>query len=75
MVTCEPGIYFVDGLLGPAFEDPRVRDFLVRDRIEEFMEVGGVRIEDNIVITKDGHDNLTECCPKTVEDIEAIMRG
>ena len=75
VVTCEPGIYFVDGLLGPAFEDPRLRDFLVRDRIEEFMEVGGVRIEDNIVITKDGHDNLTECCPKTVEDIEAIMRG
>ena len=28
VVTCEPGIYFVDGLLGPAFEDPRLRDFL-----------------------------------------------
>ena len=36
--------------------------------------VGGVRIEDNIWITVDGCENLTTCA-KTVEDIEAIMRG
>ena len=74
VVTCEPGIYFVDGLLDPAFEDPALADFLVRDEIEKFMEVGGVRIEDNIAVTADGYDNLTTC-PKTVEDVEAIMRG
>ena len=39
----------------------------MRDGVE-FMEVGGVRVEDNIVITKDGHDNL-RVLPKTVEDI------
>jgi len=39
-VTCEPGIYFVDGLLGPAYEDPMLRDFLVRDEIDKFHCVG-----------------------------------
>lgn len=34
----------------------------------------GVRIEDNILITKDGHKNLSSFVPKTVEDIESIMK-
>ena len=66
------GIYFVDGLLGPAFEDPRVAEFLNRDAIEKFMCVGGVRIEDNVAVTPDGYENLTTC-PKTVREIEEIM--
>ena len=72
VVTCEPGIYFVDGLLGPAFEDPRVAEFLNRDAIEKFTRVGGVRIEDNVAVTPDGYENLTTC-PKTVQEIEEIM--
>ncbi len=34
----------------------------------------GVRIEDNILITEDGHKNLSAFVPKTVEDIESIMK-
>ena len=33
----------------------------------------GIRIEDDIVITKDGHENLTRAIPKTVEEIETFM--
>jgi Xaa-Pro aminopeptidase len=33
----------------------------------------GIRIEDDIVITQDGHENLTREIPKTVEEIEAFM--
>jgi len=35
----------------------------------------GIRIEDDIVITKEGHENLTREIPKTVEEIEAFMAG
>jgi Xaa-Pro dipeptidase len=41
------------------------------DTLEQYWAVGGVRIEDNIHITKDGHDNLTTA-PKTVEEVEAL---
>lgn len=74
VVTCEPGIYFVDGLLGPAMEDATTREFLDADVVATFRPVGGVRIEDNLVVTSDGVDNLTTC-PKTVKDIEDIMRS
>ncbi len=35
----------------------------------------GVRIEDNCVITRKGYENLTDSAPKTIEAIEAVMRG
>ena len=35
----------------------------------------GIRIEDDIVITKEGHINLTKAIPKEVDEIEAIMAG
>lgn len=38
------------------------------------MEVGGVRIEDDILVTKTGFESLT-CCPRTTEEIEKCMRG
>jgi Xaa-Pro aminopeptidase len=33
----------------------------------------GIRIEDNIVITADGYENLTEDVPKSIKDIEALI--
>jgi Xaa-Pro aminopeptidase len=35
----------------------------------------GIRIEDDVVITKEGHINLTQAIPKEVDEIEAIMAG
>jgi Xaa-Pro aminopeptidase len=34
----------------------------------------GIRIEDNILITPDGHENLSDFVPKTIQDIEALMK-
>lgn len=41
--------------------------------LEQFRSVGGVRIEDDIVITADGHENLTGWIPKEVDEIVRIM--
>ncbi|KAI9094646.1 peptidase M24, structural domain-containing protein [Phlyctochytrium arcticum] len=76
VITIEPGIYFVDPILDQALADPVKRAFLNVDVVERFRKsVGGVRIEDDVVITKDGIDNLTGWVPKEIADIEKVMRA
>ncbi|KNE66928.1 hypothetical protein AMAG_11403 [Allomyces macrogynus ATCC 38327] len=72
VVTVEPGIYFTALVIENAKNDETVAPFIDFDVVERYMPVGGVRIEDNILITEDGYLNLTDV-PKTVEEIEAIM--
>jgi Xaa-Pro dipeptidase len=56
--TIEPGLYFIDSLLEELKRSPHAKaaDW---DRIDSFRKYGGVRIEDNIVVTANGHENLT----------------
>jgi len=35
----------------------------------------GIRVEDNVLIQKEGFENLTESAPKTIDDIETLMAG
>lgn len=54
MVTVEPGIYFNAVLLNPAFKDKQYSKLLNKQRIEQYMSMGGVRLEDDVVVTPDG---------------------
>ena len=45
------------------------------DKIKEYYDFGGVRIEDDILITEDGCVNLTEGLPRTTKEIEDAMEG
>jgi Xaa-Pro aminopeptidase len=45
------------------------------EEVDEKYRGIGIRIEDDVLVTEDGREVLTEKVPKTVEDIEAIMEG
>jgi Xaa-Pro aminopeptidase len=57
VMTVEPGLYFAGG---------------ARDVPRRFWNIG-VRIEDDVLVTRDGHEVLSEAAPKTVKEIESLM--
>jgi Xaa-Pro dipeptidase len=57
-LTIEPGIYFIDSLLDTLRTQPAGAD-VDWDRVAALHPCGGIRIEDNVLVTPDGHDNLT----------------
>ncbi|CAI7636191.1 unnamed protein product [Penicillium pancosmium] len=73
VITVEPGIYFCRFIIDPVLNDPETGKYIDAAVLERYWNVGGVRIEDNIHITKDGHDNLTSA-PKAIEEIEALAQ-
>lgn len=74
VITVEPGFYFIDYLLDELRSDPVKSKFVSWEELDRFRAVGGVRIEDNVVITTDGCRVLTDV-PRTVQDIEDVMSG
>ena len=56
--TIEPGCYVIDALVQPLAGDDR-RELLDWRAVDALRSFGGVRIEDNVVVTADGHRNLT----------------
>lgn len=72
VITIEPGIYFIPALLIPALEDDTQSKFLNADKLTKLFDFGGIRIEDNIVVTEDGYENLTDV-PKERNELEKII--
>jgi Xaa-Pro dipeptidase len=72
VITVEPGIYFIDALLEPALRDPVKSRFLVPEVVARFRNFGGIRLEDDMVVTATGAQSLTHV-PRTVDEVEKVM--
>ncbi|MBS0663685.1 MAG: aminopeptidase P N-terminal domain-containing protein [Verrucomicrobia bacterium] len=67
VVTVEPGLYFIPALLNDPARRARYRDCVDWARAEQCLHLGGVRIEDNVLVTDGAPENLTAAIPKTLE--------
>ena len=74
VVTDEPGIYFIPALIDEWRASHHCEEFLCFDKIETYKDFGGIRIEDDLLITSDGCRFLGEQrIPYHVADLEAFM--
>lgn len=74
VITDEPGCYFIPALIDQWKQQGTHKDFLVYDKIESFKDFGGIRLEDDILITAEGSRFLGDKrTPITVEEVEEIM--
>ncbi|KAK8899594.1 hypothetical protein M9Y10_001910 [Tritrichomonas musculus] len=73
IISIEPGIYFNKISLQRSKADPKYKDVNFDKAIEYSNTVCAIRIEDDVLVTKEGHEVLTALCPKTTKEIEEIM--
>ncbi|HNX54207.1 MAG TPA: aminopeptidase P family protein [Prolixibacteraceae bacterium] len=70
--TIEPGIYFIPELIDLWKSEGRFNDFLIWNEIDKFRNFGGIRNEENFLVTENGYKRLGKPKPKTVEEVEAL---
>ena len=73
LVTIEPGFYQVPAILNDSERRDRYGDRVNWDRLAEFSDVRGIRIEDDVLVTETGHEILTRDLPVSTEAIEELM--
>lgn len=72
--TVEPGIYFIPELVAKWKAEGINREFINFDKVESYLDFGGARIEDDVLITATGSRPLGKTAPKTVAEIEETCR-
>lgn len=75
VITDEPGIYFIPDLIDDWKASGHCKEFLNFDKLEEYKDFGGIRIEDDVLITPDGCRFLgKDRIPYHPHDVEDFMQ-
>ena len=76
VMTDEPGIYFIPAYIAKWKAEGTNKEFVNFDKLEPYMNFGGIRIEDDLLITETGNRILGKRrIPVTVQEIEEFMAG
>jgi Xaa-Pro aminopeptidase len=73
VITIEPGIYFIPALIDIWKKENKFADFINYDEVEKYKDFGGIRIEDDVLITENSSRVLGKPIPKKVMEIEEFM--
>ena len=72
VLTIEPGIYFIPELIDMWKAERRFEQFICYDELEKYRDFGGIRNEEDYLITDTGKQLLGKPIPRTVKDIESV---
>jgi Xaa-Pro aminopeptidase len=75
VLTDEPGIYFIPALIEKCKAEGKYQGIVNYDRLVDYYDFGGIRIEDDIIVTETGNRMIggDKKIPVTVEELEAII--
>jgi Xaa-Pro aminopeptidase len=73
VLTVEPGIYFIPMLIEKWKTENKFKKTINYSKLDEYKNFGGIRIEDNILITTESNRILGMPIPKTVSEIESLF--
>lgn len=73
VLTIEPGCYFIPKLIDLWKTEGKFKEFINYNELEKYKDFGGIRIEDDVLVTENGYKVLGKPIPKTVEEIEITM--
>ena len=74
VMTNEPGCYFIPALIQQWKVEKKLEQFINYQKAESYLGFGGIRIEDDLLITDTGNRLLGTPIPKTIEEVEETMR-
>lgn len=74
VITVEPGIYFVPELIDRWKVSQKNSQYINYELLETYRDFGGIRIEDDVLVTQTGHRVLGRKIPKTIDEVEDTLR-
>lgn len=73
VLTVEPGIYFIPALIEKWEQENRFMEYINYGKLKNYLGFGGIRIEDDILVTEASQRVLGKPIPKTVDELESIV--
>lgn len=72
VLTVEPGIYFIPELISQWEQEKKFEQFINYEEVKKWTDFGGIRIEDNVLVTENGPKILGPPIPKGIDEIESL---